>query len=76
MTELPNGWANARLADICHINPRVDKSQFGADDVVAFVPMPAVEAETGKIDVSDKRNFAQVKQGYGSTTTARMCITR
>lgn len=64
MTELPKSWATARLVDICHINPRVDKSQFDADQIVAFVPMPAVEAETGKVDVSESRKFSQVKQGY------------
>ncbi|MHA7849527.1 restriction endonuclease subunit S [Roseovarius sp.] len=64
MTELPSGWATARLSDVCDINPRVDKSAFEPDTVVSFVAMPAVEAKTGKIDVSETRTFAQVKQGY------------
>lgn len=64
MTDLPSGWAKTQLSDICEINPRADKSAFDADTVVSFVPMPAVEAETGKIDVSETRTFAQVKQGY------------
>jgi type I restriction enzyme, S subunit len=64
MTGLPMGWANARLSEICMINPRVDKSAFESDELVAFVPMPAVEAETGKIDVSGARPFASVRQGY------------
>jgi len=42
----------------------VDKSAFKADAVVSFVSMPAVEAETGKIDVTEKRKFSKVKQGY------------
>ena len=64
MTDLPSGWALTRLSEICEINPRVDKSAFEPDTVVSFVAMPAVEAETGKIDVSETRTFFQVKQGY------------
>lgn len=64
MTDQPSGWALARLSEICEINPRVDKSAFDPDTVVSFVAMPAVEAETGKIDVSETRTFSQVKQGY------------
>jgi len=32
--------------------------------VVSFVPMPAVEGETGIIDVSATRKFGEVKKGY------------
>ena len=64
MTELPGGWASARLSEICAINPRVDKSALDPASVVSFVPMPAVEAETGKIDVSETRNFETVRKGY------------
>ncbi|MBX9642545.1 MAG: restriction endonuclease subunit S [Novosphingobium sp.] len=64
MTELPKGWAPARLSDICDINPRVDKSAIDHTQLVSFVPMPAVEAENGRIDVSVTRPFGEVKQGY------------
>lgn len=64
MTDFPSGWAMTRVSEICEINPRVDKSAFEPDTVVSFVAMPGVEAETGKIDVSETRTFAQVKQGY------------
>lgn len=64
MTELPKGWAPARLSDICDINPRVDKSAIDHTQLVSFVPMPAVEAENGRIDVSATRPFGEVKQGY------------
>ena len=64
MMELPGGWASARLSEICVINPRVDKSALDPASVVSFVPMPAVEAETGKIDVSETRNFKTVRKGY------------
>lgn len=64
MTELPKGWAPARMSDICDINPRVDKSAIDHTQLVSFVPMPAVEAENGRIDVLATRPFGEVKQGY------------
>ena len=64
MTELPGGWGSALLSEICAINPRVDKSALDPAGIVSFVPMPAVEAETGKIDVSETRNFEAVRKGY------------
>jgi len=64
MTELPKGWAKANLADVCDINPRVDKSSIENNQLVSFVPMPAVEAESGRINVADSRSFGTVKQGY------------
>ncbi|MCO7247258.1 restriction endonuclease subunit S [Halomonas sp. Mc5H-6] len=64
MTDLPCGWINTSLSEICGINPRLDKSAFEKDELVSFIPMPAVEAETGNVDVSEVRTFSQVKQGY------------
>lgn len=61
---LPSHWTIQRLADVSEINPRFDKSALDDKTEVSFVPMPAVEAETGKIDVSETRPFAQVKKGY------------
>ena len=64
MTDCPRGWASAPLHEICAINPRVDKNTIDLESVVSFVPMPAVEGETGKIDVSETRSFRAVKKGY------------
>ena len=64
MTECPPGWANSPLHEICAINPRVDKNTIDIETVVSFVPMPAVEAGTGKIDVSETRSFGAVRKGY------------
>ena len=64
MTNCPPGWARTPLRDICTINPRVDKNSIDAESLVSFVPMPAVEAETGKIDVSETRSFRAVRKGY------------
>ncbi|WP_429089364.1 restriction endonuclease subunit S [Aeromonas veronii] len=61
---LPLSWVRARLCEIAAINPTLDKSEIEDDLLVSFVPMPAVEAETGRIDVSTHRRFAEVKKGY------------
>lgn len=64
MSELPNNWVLALLPHIATINPTLDKSCFLDELEVSFVPMPSVEAETGKIDVSQTKTFAEVKKGY------------
>ncbi len=64
MTQYPHGWSSAPLHEICAINPRVDKNSIDAERSVSFVPMPAVEAETGKIDVRKTRPFREVRKGY------------
>ena len=61
---LPGSWIEEPLHDVAEINPKLDKSQFSDNLEVSFVPMPAVEAETGSIDVSETRQFANVKKGY------------
>lgn len=61
---LPNSWANPPISECCDLNPKLDKSQFADSQLVHFVPMPAVEALTNKVDVSATRTFAEVKKGY------------
>ncbi len=62
--ELPAGWEKAELFEICLVNPTIDKSAIADDLAVSFVPMPAVEAESGGMDVSATRKFGEVKKGY------------
>jgi len=46
------------------LNPRLDKSGYRDDLEVSFVPMAAVEAGSGRIEVSQTKHFATVKKGY------------
>ncbi len=69
MTELPKGWSKVQLSEICSINPRIDKTALDLNSFVSFVPMPAVEAETGKIDISETRKFETVRKSYTSFQT-------
>jgi len=62
--DLPASWGVAELAEICHINPTVDKSVIQNDMAVSFVPMSAVQAGTGVIDISETREFGRVQKGY------------
>ena len=61
---VPSSWTSCVLADVTQVNPTLDKSLFSDDLAVAFVPMPAVEAESGVIDVSELKTFKEVKKGY------------
>lgn len=62
--ELPRTWCAVPLAEIVELNPGIDKSRFRQDDDMPFVPMPAVEAETGRIDTTERRPFGKVKSGF------------
>ena len=61
---LPTGWAAATLGEIAVLNPRSFTSEPGADDLVSFVPMAAVEEESGRLDASNGRPWAEVSKGY------------
>jgi type I restriction enzyme, S subunit len=60
----PISWENPAIEEVCSVNPRIDKTQYADDLIITFIPMPAVEAETGKIDISEKREFGTVRKGY------------
>lgn len=64
MERLPSSWSNVSLADVVDFNPGVDKSLFREEEEVPFVPMPAVEAGSGRIDTSERRAFGKVKSGF------------
>lgn len=63
-TTLPTSWTLAPLSDIAEINPKLDKADVADSLEVSFVPMPAVQATTGEINVTETRQFGQVKKGY------------
>ncbi len=55
---LPQGWTWATPGAVADINPRFDTSALIDTTPVSFVPMAAVEAGTGRIDVSEQRPLA------------------
>jgi len=61
---LPHSWCDAKISEITAVNPTLDKAGIPDDLEISFVPMPAVQAENGVIDVSVIRKFSEVRKGY------------
>jgi restriction endonuclease S subunit len=63
--ELPKGWVKTNVGEVCAINPRTPVESLGPDHTeVSFVPMSAVEEESGRLDASQIRPLAAVRRGY------------
>jgi restriction endonuclease S subunit len=52
------------LSQAVEVNPKLDRSLLNDDLDVSFVPMAAVEALSGGIDVSTIRKSSELKKGY------------
>ena len=63
-THLPVGWSIATISEIAEVNPRLEVPAHEASSTVSFVPMTAVEAETGAIDLSRTKHLSDVRKGY------------
>lgn len=61
---LPSGWSNTTIETVADITPTFERSGIKDDLQVSFVPMAAVGAGDGTIDVSLGRPFREVKKGY------------
>ncbi|OUN01591.1 MAG: hypothetical protein BAA04_01140 [Firmicutes bacterium ZCTH02-B6] len=59
------GWVKARLSEIALINPSVS-SELTDDLEVSFIPMRAVEAISGKVDLTESRTVGEVRSRYTS----------
>lgn len=62
--DLPAGWAPGSIDDVAVVNPPGSTVIASDDKPVTFLPMAAVEELSGRIDVSDTRNFGEVKKGF------------
>jgi type I restriction enzyme, S subunit len=62
--EMPAGWATVTIEEIADVNPRLNKTGIPDNLPVSFVPMPAVGAGDGTIDVSVQRPLFEVKKGF------------
>jgi type I restriction enzyme S subunit len=61
---LPAGWTRKPLGEATSVNPRSFTTALGDDELVSFVPMAAVEVETGRLDASQVRPWKEIKKGY------------
>lgn len=61
--ELPSGWAWATLGELCEINP---KHAGDCPDTlpVSFVPMAAVDEQSGEISGAVDRPYGEIRKGY------------
>ncbi|MEQ1776680.1 MAG: restriction endonuclease subunit S [Burkholderiales bacterium] len=58
-------WPRARLGEIAEINPRRTAGLNRADDeLTTFVPMEAVDAQSGAITGATLRPYQAIKKGY------------
>jgi len=57
-------WRTARIGEVAEVNPRSLDAEPSEDDLVSFVPMKSVEAQTGRLDPSARRRWADVRKGY------------
>ena len=57
-------WNTAKLTEVVRINPRNVDFALDDSDEVTFLPMAGVEAETGRINISERRTWKTVKKGY------------
>jgi len=64
LPELPKGWVWTILSEIAQINPPLPHNELSDDLEVSFLPMKAVEEETGKYDVALSKKYSEVKKGY------------
>ena len=62
--DLPAGWVEAPLWQVCLLNPRSFTDAIEYDCPISFIPMAAVEAKTGQIDLSRVRPYEEVRKGY------------
>ena len=66
-SELPEGWTEVALGEVCQINPPKPRAdEVPAETVVTFVPMPAVDADSGTIASPQVRPFGEVRKGFTS----------
>jgi type I restriction enzyme, S subunit len=64
---LPEDWVMTSLGQVVDLNPpKPSKNALPQDAEVTFVPMPAVDAQSGAITSPESRPFASVRKGYTS----------
>ena len=60
----PQSWGTTTIGALCAVNPSVFVGPVEAESQVSFIPMAAVEAKTGRIDLSQVRPYGKVSKGY------------
>ena len=62
---LPDGWAWTTIGEVCQVNPTMSwPDGFTEDTPISFVPMAAVDEESGAITKGDQRPIGEVWKGH------------
>lgn len=64
MRNLPTGWKRVRLPEVAELNPRQFTEPVEDDTLVSFIPMKAVEEESGRLVTTATKPWSEVKKGY------------
>src|ERR1043166_8480762 len=73
LADLPEGWAQSTLSEICDINPpKPAANSVHEAELVTFVPMPAVDETLGAISKPDLRPFSKVRKGRSEEHTSEL----
>jgi type I restriction enzyme S subunit len=62
--KLPKGWRWVRLGEVCIINPRRPRIFREPNKPTSFIPMSAIDEETGTITTLEVRPFKELSKGY------------
>ncbi|MGD0389291.1 MAG: restriction endonuclease subunit S [Tepidisphaeraceae bacterium] len=57
-------WPRNRLGQVCEINPRRPAINRADEAPTTFVPMPALDAESGTITDAEVQPYSKVRKGY------------
>jgi type I restriction enzyme S subunit len=60
----PRGWTVAPLSEVVTLNPRGFSKNPGDDELLSFIPMAAVGAQTGQVDLAQTRTWKSIRSGY------------
>jgi len=63
VSELPEGWAEVPISQLCSVNPRHDSSEDRQQEI-SFVPMLAVSDTNGRIESHETKVLNDVWKGY------------
>ena len=59
-----DSFRRARLGELVELNPRLPKGSLDENSSVTFVPMAAVGADDGRLDLTAIRTYSEVRKGY------------
>lgn len=69
------GLKTATLDEVAELNPCLTKTP-AMDDLISFVPMSAVSAETATITEEESRTYAEVAKGYTPFLTGDVLVAK